>query len=129
MADFPGDEELDAFLAATVTDEVRTQDAPYVLRRALSRRDGGDRAWDFVARRWDELLARLPSNSIDRMLEGIRTTTDATTAASIEAFLAEHPVPQAGPTIDQHRERMRASVALRAREGGALAAALGQPRE
>lgn len=124
LADFPGAEEIDTFLALTLTDEVRSQDAPYILRRAMANREHTARAWDFMARSWDDLLARFPSNSIDRMLEGIRTVTDPATAAAIEAFLVEHPVPQAGSTLDQHRERMRASVLLREQEGATLATAL-----
>ncbi|NLV55436.1 MAG: M1 family peptidase [Acidimicrobiales bacterium] len=124
LADFPGADEVDVFLAMTVTDEVRSQDAPFVLRRALGSRDHTGRVWEFMARSWDDLLDCFPSRGIDRMLEGIRTVTDPATAAAIDGFLAEHPVPQAGPTLDQHRERMRAGVLLREAEGAALALAL-----
>jgi puromycin-sensitive aminopeptidase len=67
---------------------------------------------------------RFPSNSIVRMLAGIRSVGDAALAAEIEAFAAEHPVPQAKQTMRQHLERMRVTVDLRARESDAIAAAL-----
>ena len=40
--------------------------------------------------------------------------------ADVDAFLAEHPVPQAKQTLLQHLERMRVSVALNEREGDSL---------
>jgi puromycin-sensitive aminopeptidase len=124
LADFPGDTQIDAFLAATITDEVRSQDAPFVLRRALTNRSQSARVWHFIAGHWDEIGRRFPTNSVSRMLEGIRTITDATVAADIEAFLDDHPVPQGAKPIDQHRERMRAGVALRRRVAAALTEAL-----
>ena len=44
--------------------------------------------------RWDEMNERFPSNSIVRMLSGIRSVNDPALAADVEAFIAEHPVPQ-----------------------------------
>lgn len=107
-----------------LTDDVRTQDAPFVIRRSISNRRQAARSWDFIARRWDDALARFPSNSISRMLDGIRTVTDPSLAHAVEGFLAEHPVPQGEKPIAQHRERMRAGVALRGRVAGDLSAVL-----
>ena len=64
---------------------------------------------------WDELNERFPSNSIARMLNGIRAVSDPALAADIEAFLEAHPVVQAKQAVAQHLERMRVSVALRER--------------
>ena len=69
-------------------------------------------AWARVRERWDEINERFPSNSIVRMLDGIRAVADPTLAADVEAFLAEHPVPQAKQTVAQHLERMQVTVAL-----------------
>jgi puromycin-sensitive aminopeptidase len=61
---------------------------------------------------------RFPSNSIVRMLNGIRSVSDPTVAARIDAFLTAHPVPQAKQTLAQHLERMQVTVALRQRLAG-----------
>ncbi len=124
LADFPGADEVDAFLAAALTDEVRTQDAPFVLRRALANRAHAARVWAFLEEHWDAIGERFPSNSIARLVEGIRTVTDPDLADRIEAFLDAHPVPQGAKPVAQHRERMRAGVALRARASAPLGAAL-----
>ncbi len=102
-------------LELAMTTAVRTQNAPFLIGSCIANRDNGPLAWKLVHERWDEMNERFPSNSIVRMLSGIRSVTDPTLAADIEAFTAEHPVPQAKQTLQQHLERMRVSVGLRAR--------------
>jgi puromycin-sensitive aminopeptidase len=111
-------------LELSMTAEVRTQNAPFLIGACIANRDNGAVAWRVVHERWDEMNERFPSNSIVRMLHGIRAVTDPALAADIEAFLEEHPVPQAKQTLLQHLERMRVTVALREREAARLAASL-----
>jgi len=95
-------------LAAT---EVRTQNAPYLLRRAIAHPTLGGEAWDFVVERWSVLTEKFPSNSLPRMLEGIRAVTEADTATRVQAFLDTTPLPSGGRQVSQHLERMWVSVA------------------
>ena len=74
-----------------------------------------------MANEWETLNVRLPSAGIPRLIEGIRVVTSAELAEGIDAFLATHPVPQGDKQIEQHRERMWVSVALRDREAERLA--------
>jgi hypothetical protein len=90
----------------------------------MRNRNHGAAVWEFVARNWDELTTRFPDNSISRLLGGITELNDEALAASVAAFIAEHPVPQGAKTIEQHVERMNINVALRQREEERLAAAL-----
>jgi puromycin-sensitive aminopeptidase len=105
--------------------EVRSQNAPYLLRRAIDHPRLGGRAWATVAQRWDEVTERFPSNSLPRMLEGIRGTTDAAVAGSIEAFMARHPVPAGELQATQHVERMWVTVAAADRVRAAMGRAPG----
>ena len=104
--------------------EVRTQNAPFLLARALSNRAHGAEAWDFVRRNWSTFLERFPSNTMVRMVEGVRTLSDPAVAQDVLGFFAEHPLPQGERTLAQHLERLRVNVALRERERDALATAL-----
>jgi puromycin-sensitive aminopeptidase len=104
--------------------EVRTQNAPYLLRWCLENRTMGPKAWEHVRRNWDAINERFPSNSIVRMLEGIRSLTDEKVAADVQAFFAEHEVPQGAKQLAQHLERQQVAVALRQRDGERLAAAV-----
>ncbi len=111
-------------LELAMTPEVRTQNAPFLISACIANRDNSALAWGVVEDRWDEMNERFPSNSIVRMLSGIRAVNDPELAARIEAFLVAHPVPQAKQTLAQHLERMHVSVALREREAHRLTAAL-----
>jgi puromycin-sensitive aminopeptidase len=123
LAKFHDDDAIQQLLELSLT-EMRTQNAPYVLRLALLNRTHGEATWDFLARHWDEINQRFPTNSISRMLDGIRALTTDAVANEVQAFLAEHPVPQGAKTVAQHLERLRVNVALREREADRLAAAL-----
>ncbi len=95
---------------------VRTQNAPFLIGSCIANRDNGAQAWRVVHERWDEMNERFPSNSIVRLLSGIRSVTDPALATDIVAFTSEHPVPQAKQTLQQHLERMQVSVALKERQ-------------
>jgi puromycin-sensitive aminopeptidase len=123
LARFHDDASFKEMLELSLS-EVRTQNAPFLLARALMNRVQGAVAWEFVRRNWDTLVERFPSNTIVRMAEGVRTLTEPAVAQDVLAFFAEHPVPQATKTMEQHLERLRVNVALRERERPALAAAL-----
>jgi puromycin-sensitive aminopeptidase len=103
---------------------VRTQDAPYLLREALANRDNGSTAFAFITERWSEIIERFPSNSIPRLVSGIRAVRDRTLAEQAVAFLADHPIPQGAQQIRQHIERMWVTVGLAERESARFAAYL-----
>jgi puromycin-sensitive aminopeptidase len=112
---------LQRLLDMTVSDDIRTQNAPYVIARAMANRDQGPLAWSFVRGHWAELNERFPSNSIVRMLSGIRSLTQTEVAQDIYAFFETHEVPQGDKQLAQHLERLEVGVALRAREAEPLA--------
>ena len=124
LADFPDDTLIDRLVRMTLTDEVRSQNAPLVLRRALSNRDAGPTAWEFVRAEWDAITTRLPSNSIARFLEGIRALSTPEVAASVLTFFETHEVPQGDKILAQHLERLEVNLALRQRESRRLAHSL-----
>jgi puromycin-sensitive aminopeptidase len=105
--------------------EVRTQNAGYVVGAMLSNRHVGHLAWSFIKEHWDELAARLPDNTIPRMLEGVSSLCRRELAADVHAFLADHPVRAGQRMVDQARERLDVHVAFAEREGPRLAQVLG----
>ncbi len=124
LADVRDPTQMARVLELVMTDEVRTQNAPFVISACIANPRCGALAWRLVHERWADMNERFPSNSIVRMLHGIRAVSDPTLAADINAFLAEHEVPQAKQTLRQHLERMQVSVALREREADRLSAVL-----
>ena len=123
LADFPHPEAFTRTLQLSISGDVRSQNAPFLLQRALRNRAHGPQAWRFVREHWAELNDRLPSNSIIRMVDGVKALTRPEDVTDVAAFFAEHPVPQAARTLAQTLERQRIHAALRAREAGPLAEA------
>lgn len=104
--------------------EVRTQNAPYTLAQAMANRHHGLSAWHLVRSRWDELCERFPSNSIVRMVAGVRSIFEPAAAEDVTAFFATHELPQATQPLAQHLEIVAVHQALRARELPTLAETL-----
>ena len=124
LAHFRDPEALGRTLALSLSGDVRTQDAPFLLRDTIVNRDNGPAAWAFVTENWPEIEKRFPANSLSRLVGGIRTLSDRAVAEHAEAFLADHPIPQGTLQVRQHIERMWVSVALAEREAARLAASL-----
>ena len=124
LAEVRDPEQMARVLDLAMTTEVRTQNAPFLLGACIANRRTGRLAWEAVERHWEQINARFPSNSIVRLLHGIRAIHDADLAGAVERFLADHPVPQGKQTLAQHLERMRVSVATRQREVERLSSAL-----
>lgn len=112
------------FCELCLTDEVRTQDALFLLARALRNRYAAAEVWGFLTERWDVITTRFPSSTVPRLIDGIRGVSDRELATSITAFLAEHPIKQGTKPVQQHLERMWVTVALADRVRGELATAL-----
>ena len=107
-----------------ISGEVKTQNAPFLLNRAIANRSHGAQAWRFVREHWTQLNADFPSNTIVRMVDPVKLLNGPTDVADVGAFFSEHPIPQGAKTLSQILERQRVNAALRARDGAALAQAL-----
>ncbi|MDX2378571.1 MAG: M1 family aminopeptidase [Acidimicrobiia bacterium] len=103
-----------------MSDRVKTQNAPFLLRLCIANRNHGPAAWRFVRENWDEANERFPSNSISRMIDSVQLLNTAELVADAHAFFAEHPIEQALKTQEQILERQRVNAALRARDQPAL---------
>ncbi|HEY7401273.1 MAG TPA: M1 family aminopeptidase [Actinomycetota bacterium] len=115
LAAFPEPGLMDRTLEACLSDDVRTQDAPYLLARALMNRDLGERVWAFVRDHWEEETGRYPESSIIGLASCVRFLTSPAAEADVAAFFAEHEIPQAKLTLQQTLERQRNAVAFRKR--------------
>ena len=121
---FPDAGLAQSTLELTLTDSIRSQNAPFLVQLLLQNREVNELAWEFVKGEWAAVNARFPDNTIPRLLGGVTTLNTPEAAADVERFLADHPVPQAVKTIEQHLERLKVNVALRQREAARLGEAL-----
>jgi puromycin-sensitive aminopeptidase len=122
LAAFRQPELLQQTLQMTINGEVRTQNAPYLMRALLLNTDGRERTWAFLKQNWEEMLKQYPDNSIVRMCEGITTLATVELEADVQKFFAEHPVRQGTKTMEQHLEKLRIAVACKQREEANLRA-------
>jgi len=125
LADFRDPELMDRTLELALSDEVRSQNAPFLLARAMANRDAGDRAWRFVKEHWEEANRGLPPNTIIYLADGVRFLTTPEQEADVQAFFAEHDIPQAKKMLRQVLERQRINVAFRRRVEPQLVASFG----
>lgn len=122
LAAFRPAELLQQTLAMTINGEVRTQNAPYLMRSLLLNTEGREHVWAFLKEHWDEMRRQYPDNSIPRMCEGIVSLVTPELEAEVRDFFASHPVKQGAKTMEQHLEKLRIAVACKQRESANLAA-------
>ncbi|MDW3178031.1 MAG: M1 family aminopeptidase [Acidimicrobiia bacterium] len=121
---FPTAAQSDELITMALDGSIRSQNAPFVLAQALMHRDHGPAAWKRIQESWDDIHERFPSNTIVRMLTGVRWLTDPDTAEAVAAFFVDHPLPQGQKQLDQHLERLVVNARFRQSVSAALSGAL-----
>jgi puromycin-sensitive aminopeptidase len=108
------------------SEEVRSQDAPYLLGGILAHRAGCAVAWAAIEERWDEILTRWPPKSAHRMLESLPALVAAGDDVAQQAFdwLDAHPLGKGERRVVQARERLKINLAFKQRVAGQLASVL-----
>ena len=115
LAEFPSEELLDRTLALAMSGEVKTQNAPFLLRQCIANRSLGSHAWRFVREHWAQANAGFPDNTIVRMVDSVKTLTREEEQADVAAFFGEHAIPQGAKTLAQVLERQQVNVTLHQR--------------
>jgi puromycin-sensitive aminopeptidase len=104
--------------------EVKADDAPYILGAYLGIEDTGPAAWEAIRRNWDGIVKKFPSSGTVRMLAGCSALDTPELAAEVEDFFSRTKVAQGEMPVAQMLERLSVNVRLRASEGPRLAAYL-----
>ncbi|MGI9644658.1 MAG: M1 family metallopeptidase [Ilumatobacteraceae bacterium] len=113
LADFDDPDLVRRTCELAMSDEVKTQNAPFLIGAAIANRRHGPVAWEFVHRNWIAANDRFPSNTIVRMISSVRVRTEPEVVADVQAFFAEHPIEQALKTMEQILERQRVNASMR----------------
>ncbi len=121
--------ERELFSAAIdmMLNEVKTDDAPYILGAYLVTEHAGRATWDAIRENWGKILRRFPASGTVRMIEGCSALDTPELAAEVEQFFARTQVPQGDMAVAQMLERLSVNVRLRQAESSRLTAYLGQP--
>ncbi len=116
LAEFDDEELVLSTCEFAMSSEVRTQNAPFLLRASIANRHHGAAAWAFLRDHWDQALDRFPSNTIVRMVDSVSTLSTPEQVDDTVAFFAEHPIEQATKTLEQILERQQVNTRFRLRE-------------
>jgi puromycin-sensitive aminopeptidase len=108
-------ELLEQTLARTINGEIRTQDAPFVVRSLLMSVYGRERAWEFVKTNWDTMDRLYPKHGTRRMAEGVTGLVTPELEADVHRVFAERKIDLGGKTLAQYLEQLRVAVTLRER--------------
>jgi puromycin-sensitive aminopeptidase len=111
-------------LGRTINGEIRTQDAPFVVRSTLMLVHSREQAWAFVTKHWDTMDRLYPKHGMRRMAEGVIGLATPEWEADVHRFFRERAIDLGGKTLEQYLEQLRVNVSLREREGTALGAHL-----
>jgi len=109
------EQEAVTTLGRVVDGDVRSQDGFWVFARLLMGKSG-PAVWERARERWADVLAAMPGMTRTRIAEGLSALSHPEVAASVRSHFAEHPVPEAGRSIEQNLEKLDANIALRERE-------------
>jgi puromycin-sensitive aminopeptidase len=114
LAGFADEPLLGRSLQLAFSDEVRTQDAPFLVMGVLGRREGCGLAWEALESHWDEVLSRWPKTAMARVLEALPALASGgeDSVRRATSWLDAHPVPRGGLRVAQSRERMEVNLAF-----------------
>lgn len=111
-------------LQLAVSGEVRTQDAPYLVRSLLMNVHARDLAWQFVREQWESMERQYPLGGLRRMCEGITALATPALEEDVRRFFTSRNISLGGRTLEQYLEQLRIAVTFREREGVTLASYL-----
>jgi puromycin-sensitive aminopeptidase len=124
LSEFGQAELMQRTCELAMSSDVKTQNAPFLLRMCIANRQQGALAWEFVTDHWADAVAKFPSNTIVRMVDSVKLLTGPQQVSQVNEFFEANPIPQAALTLRQILERQAVNAALAARERDRFPASL-----
>ena len=124
LTQFKSRELLSQTLDRALSEDVRTQDAPYPILGTGMNAYGRDLAWDYLKENWEEIDRRYGEGGfmIMRLVSFTSGFTSEEKRQDVEKFFADHPAPAAERSIRQALERISLNIAWLDRNRSELAA-------
>jgi puromycin-sensitive aminopeptidase len=107
---------LQKTLDRALSGEIRSQDAPYVVRSMLAGVYGRGLAWEFVKTHWQTMARLYPPSAYRRMFEGVTGLVSRRWEEEVRAFFPAHGIELGGKTLEQYLEQLRIAVRFQERE-------------
>jgi len=110
LAEFRDTKLLEKTLNASLSKEIKNQDAPYLIAYALRDYRHCEKTWNFIEKNWKDIIKKFPDNTIPRIFGGIKIISNIELADKINLFFKNNPIPQGQKTIDQNLEKMYQNI-------------------
>ncbi|HVQ78135.1 MAG TPA: M1 family metallopeptidase [Candidatus Binatia bacterium] len=111
-------------LERTISGEIRSQDAPFVVRALLGSVYAREMTWAFVKQHWSAMARQYPPSAYRRLYEGVTALVRPEWEADVRRFFADNGIDLGGKTLDQYLEQLRIAVRFQERESAPLSRAL-----
>lgn len=111
---------LERTLARTVSGDIRTQDAPFLISAILGNVYGRELAWAFVKTNWNKMDQLFPKQGLRRMCGGIVNLSTPELERDVRDFFTTRKIDLGGKTLDQYLEHLRIAVTVRERDSRSL---------
>jgi aminopeptidase N len=108
-------------LEYSVSEQVRSQDAPFLLGALMANRRNRDTAWSFVREHWQQVEAKLTNFSTGSVINSAAQFCDSGKRDEVQQFFAQHPIPGTDRTLKQALETINLCVDLRQQQEANLA--------
>ena len=110
LAEFRDTKLLEKTLDASLSEEIKNQDAPYLIAYALRDYRHCEKTWNFIEKNWKDIIKKFPDNTIPRIFGGIKIISNIELADKINLFFKNNPIPQGQKTINQNLEKMYQNI-------------------
>ncbi len=113
-------------LEYAVSDQVRSQDAPFLLGRLMRNPAARSQAWNFIREHWPQVEAKLSNYSTGSIVYMASHFCDAGARDQVQEFFTQHPIPSAERALKQTVESINNCIVLRQQQQKNLASWLKQ---
>jgi puromycin-sensitive aminopeptidase len=120
LASFHPKSLIERTLARTISGEIRTQDAPFLVSSILGSVYGRELAWGFLKANWEKMDQLFPKQGMRRMCGGIGALATPELERDVRDFFTTRKIDLGGKTLDQYLEQLRIAVTVRERDSPAL---------
>jgi puromycin-sensitive aminopeptidase len=128
LASFQPKALLERTLTRSISGEIRTQDAPFLVSAILGNVYGRELAWAFVKTNWEKMDHSFPKQGLRRMCGGIVSLATPELERDVRDFFSMRKIDLGGKTLDQYLEHLRIAVTVRERDSQALGTYLARYR-
>ncbi|MEO6306591.1 MAG: M1 family metallopeptidase [Nitrospiraceae bacterium] len=120
LASFQPKALLERTLARTISGEIRSQDAPFLVSAILGNVYGRELAWTFLKTNWEKMDQLFPKQGLRRMCGGIVSLATPELERDVRNFFTTRKIDLGGKTLDQYLEHLRIAVTVQERDSLAL---------